>query len=89
MAIIKRFTPVLTPKSLLANPQISLSAKGLYAFLQIFENGEKINMTLLPKMYNIDKELFDNSLRELIDFQYVSIDEGENGALFYDVEQVY
>lgn len=87
MAIIKRFTPVLTPKSLLANPQISLSAKGLYAFLQIFEDRERIDLNAMSKMYGIDKELFDASLKELVENDFLLVGTCEDGTLFYQIEQ--
>jgi hypothetical protein len=87
MAIIKRFNPVLTPKSLLENPQISLSAKGLYAFLQIFEDRERIDLNAMPRVYNIDRELFDASLKELVENDFLLVGTCEDGTLFYQIEQ--
>jgi len=87
MAIIKRFNPVLTPKSLLENPQISLSAKGLYAFLQIFEDRERIDLNAMPRVYNIDRKLFDASLKELVENDFLLVGTCEDGTLFYQIEQ--
>ena len=87
MAIIKRFNPVLTPKSLLENPQISLSAKGLYAFLQIFEDRERIELNYIAKIYNIDREIIDALLKELVENDFLLVGTCEDGTLVYQIEQ--
>jgi hypothetical protein len=76
------FNPVQIPPELLTNPLVSLSAKGLYAFLQVFNEDGQLDFASLCKVYNIDKQEFDNALDELIFHGYVSI-ETQFGLLVY------
>jgi hypothetical protein len=70
------------PQDLLTNPLLSLSAKGLYAFLQIFDQDEELDFKLLCKTYNIKKKQFDDSITELVVHEYLSI-ESIDGLLVY------
>jgi hypothetical protein len=76
------FNPVQIPQDLLTNPLVSLSAKGLYAFLQIFNEDGQMDFEFMCKAYNIDKNEFDHSMDELIHHKYVSI-ETQFGLLVY------
>ena len=78
----KRFKFAHTPHDLLTDPTISLFSKGLYAFLQVFDEGFDIDFAELCKVYNIDKKEFDEALDELILHEYVSI-ESELGLPVY------
>lgn len=80
--LVRKFKFISTPYEVLKNPKISLSAKGLFAFLQVFDEDGQLDFASLCKSYNIDKQEFDNALDELIFHGYVSI-ESEFGMLVY------
>lgn len=80
--VVKKYKFALTPHELLKNPTISVFSKGLYAFLQVFNEDGDIDFSALCKDNNIDKQEFDKALDELIYHGYVSI-ESEYGMLVY------
>jgi hypothetical protein len=82
MGKISKFNPPKIGQELLTDPRVSLSAKGLYAFLQVFEEDCELDFAFMCKVYNIDSQEFDNALNELISHGYVSI-ESQYGALVY------
>jgi competence protein ComGC len=82
MGKISKFNPPQIGQELLTDPRVSLSAKGLYAFLQVFDTDGELDFAFMCKAYNIDKQEFDDSLDELISHGYVSI-ESQYGVLVY------
>ena len=80
--VVKKYKFALSPHELLTNPTISLTAKGLYAFLQIFDTDGDIDFSYLCKAYKIDKQEFDKAFDELIFHGFISI-ETESDILVY------
>jgi len=80
--VVKKYKFALAPHELLTNPTISLTAKGLYAFLQVFDTDGEVDFAFMCKSYNIDRQEFDKAFDELISYGYVSI-ESEYGVLVY------
>lgn len=80
--VVKKYKFAFAPYELLTNPTISLFSKGLYSFLQVFNEEGDMDFAALCKVYNIDKRSFDNALDELIRHGYVSI-ESDFGVLTY------
>jgi hypothetical protein len=77
-----KFNSPEIPQDLITSPLLSLSAKGLYVFLQIFNEDGQLDFELMCKIYNINKKDFDDSMDELIHHGYVSI-ETQFGLLVY------
>ena len=75
------------PQDLLTNPLLSLSAKGLYAFLQIFDQDEQLDFKLMCKTYNIKKKQFDDSITELVVHKYISV-ESLDGLLVFVINGI-
>lgn len=67
MAKINKRRFVLVPENMLLNKDISYSAIGVFAFLNMFEDGEE-----LPKLKNLGSEI-----SELEKFGYLKIKDGD------------
>lgn len=80
--IVKKHKFGLVPHELINDQKVSLSAKGLYAFFQVFYEDGVLDFDSLCKKYNIDRSEFDEMLDELIIHGYVSV-ESKYGVLYY------
>jgi hypothetical protein len=78
----KRHKFGIAPTQLLNDPKVSFSAKGLYVFLQVFDEDDALDFDSLCKRFNIDRGDFDEFLDELIIHGYVSV-ESQYGVLNY------
>jgi hypothetical protein len=80
--VVKKQKFALAPHELLNDSKVSLSAKGLYAFLQVFNEDGVLDFDSLCKRFKIDRSKFDEMLDELIIHGYVSV-ENNYGILYY------
>jgi hypothetical protein len=80
--VVKKYKFGLVPHELLNDQKVSLSAKGLYSFLQVFDEDGVLDFDSLCNRFKIDRSEFDEMLDELIINGYVSI-ETESDILVY------
>ena len=60
------------PISLLSDPDVSIKAKGVYAFLSTFPKEKKINLRKVAKMLAIGVEQMYSAVKDLLNAGYLS-----------------
>jgi hypothetical protein len=83
--LVRKNNFAVVPKSLLSDPHISLSAKGLYAVLQTFTENTEFSSELIANYYKVFPSDIERWLEELIESSYVFIVLGDDDRITYVV----
>jgi len=81
--LIRKNNLVSVPATLISDPNISLSAKGLYAFLQTFSDNQDFSLQSIADQHKVLKQDIDKWMEELIDSSYIFIVEENDGGILY------
>jgi len=81
--LIRKNNLVVVPTALLSDTNISLSAKGLYAFLLTFPNEQEFSLQSIANHHNVFQIDIERWMEELIESSYIFIVEEKDGVLSY------
>jgi len=72
-------------QELLENTNISLAAKGLYAYLQLATENQDISFNTIAEFHKVAYEEISKWFDELIDYGVIDVEE-ENGVTIYSIK---
>jgi hypothetical protein len=81
--LVRKNNFAVVPQSLLSDPHISLSAKGLYGVLQTFQSNTEPSIELIANYFKVFPSDIEKWMEELIESSYVFIVMGDDDKITY------